>query len=257
MNLAASSDLGTLKDEGRKRRLAGVDPDDLHRRQHGARSFRHWKGDDNMVRMSGALAPDVGVGLMNRLDAETDRLRRLAKRAGNTEARDAHAADALVAMMKGEAKTRGPSSDVVLVCDLAAYRRGHSEGDEVCHIVGGGPVPVSVVKDALDHDAFVKAVLHDGVRIETVKHFGRHINAELRTALDLGPPPGFDGTVCANGCGRRHHLQWDHRDPVAHRGPTSYDNLQPLCWDCHAHKTEVDREAGLLTRTGARGDDPP
>ena len=36
-------------------------------------------------------------------------------------------------------------------------------------------------------DAFIKAVTHDGVRIGTVAHFGRHIPAELRTALELGP----------------------------------------------------------------------
>jgi hypothetical protein len=38
-------------------------------------------------------------------------------------------------------------------------------------------------------DAFLKAVAHDGVRIETVAHFGRHISAELRTALELGALP--------------------------------------------------------------------
>lgn len=255
VELAAKGDLATLKNESRKRRLAAVDPEELHRRQHGARNFRHWTGDDGMVRLSGALPPSVGVGLMNRLDAETDRIRRQARRSGSTESRDAHAADALVAMLEGSAKTRAGRAEVVFVCDLAAYRRGHAEGEEVCHIVGGGPVPVSLVHDALDHDAFVKAVLHDGVRIETVKHFGRHIPVELRTALDLGAPPDFDGTVCADGCGRRYHLQWDHRDPVANRGPTSYDNLQPLCWDCHAQKTETDRKAGLLTRPG--GHDPP
>ena len=40
-------------------------------------------------------------------------------------------------------------------------------------------------------DPFVKVVLHDGVRIDTVAHLGRHIRAEFRTALDLsGPTPG-------------------------------------------------------------------
>ncbi|HEY1633944.1 MAG TPA: hypothetical protein VGF64_04245, partial [Acidimicrobiales bacterium] len=48
----------------------------------------------------------------------------------------------------------------------------------------------------------------------TVKHFGRHIPAELRTALDLGGPPDFDGVICVD-CGTRHHIQYDHVDPVA------------------------------------------
>jgi len=112
--------------------------------------------------------------------------------------------------------------------------------------MGGGPVPVSVVREALEHDAFLKAVIHDGVRIDTVVHYGRHIKAELRTALELGKPPDLDGVTCADGCGRRYNLEWDHVDPVANNGPTSFDNLEPRCWAHHQDKTERDRLAGLL-----------
>jgi hypothetical protein len=92
----------------------------------------------------------------------------------------------------------------------------------------------------------VKAVVHDGVEIKTVRHFGRHIKAELRTALELGGLPELDGvTCCEPGCDRRYHLEWDHVDPVAHRGPTSIDNLRPRCWPHHAEKSERDRRAGL------------
>jgi 5-methylcytosine-specific restriction endonuclease McrA len=91
------------------------------------------------------------------------------------------------------------------------------------------------------------------VRIETVKHFGRHIPAELRTALDLGGPPDFDGVICVD-CGTRHHIQYDHVDPVANGGPTTQANLSGRCWDCHELKTERDRQAGLL---GGNGREPP
>jgi HNH endonuclease len=139
------------------------------------------------------------------------------------------------------------SAELVLVCNISAFRRGHTHPGEACHIIGAGPVPVSVAWDVAD-DAFIKAVLHDGVAIDTVAHYGRHINAELRTALGLGVPPAFDGAVCAEeGCDRRYHLQFDHRDPVAHLGPTSLENLQPMCRRCHGEKTERDRRAGLLT----------
>jgi hypothetical protein len=111
--------------------------------------------------------------------------------------------------------------------------------------VGAGPIPVSVAK-ALEGDAFFKAVPHDGIDIATVCHLGRHIPAELRTALELGAPPDFDGVTCSEpGCGRRHGLEWDHTDPVANGGPTSYKNLRPQCWP-HQDKTEQDRRAGLL-----------
>src|SRR5207253_7551360 len=104
------------------------------------------------------------------------------------------AADAFVDLMlddSGEDSSGRAKSDVVFVCDLSAYRRGRTQHGEVCHVVNGGPVPVDVVRDAVDDDAFIKAVLHDGVKIDTVKHFGRHISAALRTALELGPPPEF------------------------------------------------------------------
>ena len=138
-----------------------------------------------------------------------------------------------------------------VVIDLSAYRRGHAVPGELCHIVDGGPVPVLWVRQVLG-DAFVKAVLHDGVRIRRVAHFGRHIKAELRTALDLGAPPGFEGVKCSEpGCERRYGLQWDHVVPVASRGPTSYDNIQALCHVHHAAKTERDRQAGLLGQAAA------
>jgi hypothetical protein len=52
---------------------------------------------------------------------------------------------------------------------------------------------------------------------------------------------------CAEpGCNRRYGLEWDHVDPVAHNGKTSYDNLQPRCKPHHWEKTEQDRQAGLF-----------
>ena len=96
-----------------------------------------------------------------------------------------------------------------------------------CHIVGGGPIPVRLARE-MAKDAFLKAVLHDGVNIHTVKHFGRHIPAELRTALELGPLPDLDGVTCSDeGCDRRYGLEWDHDDPFSNGGPTSYENLNP------------------------------
>jgi hypothetical protein len=190
--------------------------------------------------------PEVGIPFVNRLDAETDRLRRQAKQEGRDEPRGAHAHDAFAEMLKGQGTGRAIGPDCVIVCDLRAYRRGHAHAGEPCHIVGGGPIPVSLAKE-LARDAFLKAVTHDGVDIHTVGHFGRHIRAELRTALELGAPPDFDGVTCGKeGCGRRYGLEWDHVDPVANGGPTSYKNIKPKCWPHHREKTEQDRRAGLL-----------
>lgn len=167
------------------------------------------------------------------------------------------AAQAFVRMVESGGGTgKANRADMVIVCDLEAWRRGQAHEGEPCHIVGGGPIPVPLAK-ALGRDAFLKAVLHDGTEISTIAHFGRRWPAVLRTALDLGGPPAFNGRVCAApGCERRYHLQDDHIDPIANGGPTSYLNNQGLCPPDHRIKTERDRKAGLLGRKKPRGPDP-
>ena len=132
----------------------------------------------------------------------------------------------------------------MIVCDLFAWRRGHAHPGEVCQVTGGGPIPVELARE-LGKDAFLKAVLHGGVEIHTIKHFGRHFPAELRTALDLGPVPAFTGAQCGE-CGSRFGLEYDHINPVANKGETSLSNVQALCWHDHQAKTDRDRQAGLL-----------
>ena len=256
VEVARTESLKTLKERALKHRLDAVDPEELHAGQHRARSFRHWRNDLGMVAFAGALPPEMGIPLVNRLDADTDRIRRSARREGTSEPREAHAADAFVKLAAGAGQGKANSADLVIVCDLRAYRRGHAHPGEACHIVGGGPLPVSVARE-LGRDAFLKAVIHDGIAIHTVAHYGRHLKAELRTALELGAPPHLNGVTCTEaGCDRRHGLEWDHLNPKANWGPTSYDNLQPRCWPHHQEKTERDRKAGLL-RTPSQGRDPP
>ena len=255
VDLAGRAGLGDLRAEALKRRLAAVDPDALSARQHRARSLRHWRDAEGMVRVAVALAPTEGVALVNRIDAEAQRLRRGAG-AGEREPFEATAADALVALASGKGSGPAGRAEVVVVCDLAAWRRGHAHRGELCHVIGGGPVGVAVARE-LGEDAFFKAVVHDGVAIRTVAHLGRHIPVHLRTALDLGPLPALDGVRCSEeGCGRRYGLEWDHVDPVANGGITSFDNLAPRCRPHHVEKTERDRRAGLLSGPFASGGPP-
>ncbi len=251
VGVARHSSFARLREESRRKRHEAIGAEELHARQRAARRLRAWTNEIGNIAISGELPPEVGVPLLNRLEAGTDRLWRQAKTAAaaggpTLEAREAYAADALAAMVDGHGRGRSTSADVVVVVDLRAWRRGRAEGEEVCRIVGGGGLPVSVAR-SLAADPFFKAVVHDGVNILTVAHFGRRMSAELRTALDLGPPPLFGGvTCCEEGCDRRHGLEWDHLNPVANNGPTSYANLKPRCWPHHQHKTERDRQAGLL-----------
>ena len=256
LDIAKRQSLKTLKEEARDRRMRSVDPEELHARQHAARMFRHWRTGLGTLGFTGELPPEVGVPIMNRLEAETDRLwQQTKKESGSQERRAALAADAFVRLLDTGGRGKARSADLVIVCDLQAYRRGHAHEGETCHIVGSGPIPVSLARE-LGRDAFLKAVLHDGVEIHTIAHFGRRTPAVLRTALLLGAPPVFDGITCSHpGCDRRYHLEQDHLDPVANGGLTSRQNIRPLCWPHHRVKTERDRKAGLL---GARdGHDPP
>ena len=155
----------------------------------------------------------------------------------------------------GRRKRSGRRVDLCIVADINALRRGHAHPGEPCHIIGGGTIPVSLIDEQAD-DAFVKLVLHDGINIHTVKHLGRYRKAELRTALELGPPPRFDGVACAEpGCDRRYGLQWDHLHPIAAGGHTSYDNIGPKCFPHHKDKSERERQAGLYSRDPH--DEPP
>jgi hypothetical protein len=256
--LARRSGLTKLRNEARKVRMKAIPAEKLHERQHAARSVRHWRDELGMVAGSFRLTPEIGVPFVNRLEREAQRHRRAAKqRGGVVERFEAYAADALAAMIRPDDAPASPSKskrrdvDAVIVCDLRAFRRGHAHDGEQCHIVGGGPIPARLARE-LSKDAFLKAVLHDGVNVHTVKHFGRHIPAELRTALELGELPDLDGVVCSEeGCDRRYGLEWDHRDPVANGGETSFENLDPYCEPHHVDKTERDRKDGKL------GERPP
>lgn len=251
LGVARGGDLSKLREAAREHRQTQADPAELRRRQFALREFRHWRDRDGMVRFAGALPPETGLPLVRRVETAAGRLHRAARKAANesggrVERFDAFAADALASLAVGgdDAKRSRRNVDLVIVTELNAWRRGRAIPGEVCHVIGGGPIPVEVAKQ-LAEDAFLKAVIHDGTEILLVKHFGRHIPAALRTALDMGPPPKFAGRRCAR-CGRTFGLQDDHDDPVANGGATEKSNLQDLCYPCHLDKTEEDRKAGLL-----------
>ncbi len=256
--VASRADLTTLRDEVRERQVSSVPPAALHRRQLAARRLRHWRDALGMVCFEGALPPHTGIPLLTRIEREAARRQRATRGTTTPERFEAHAADALVALLgDGPAEpTRGRRTELVIVCDLYAWRRGHAHDQEPCHLLGGGPIPVEKAKE-LSADAFIKAVLHDGTDIQRVHHLGRRCTAQLRTALDLGPVPAFSGRRCAD-CQRSYGLERDHVEPVAHTGVTSISNVEDRCYPCHAAKTERDRRAGLLAKNAkARGPSPP
>jgi hypothetical protein len=114
--------------------------------------------------------------------------------------------------------------------DAEALQRGAVEGDEVCEIVGVGPIPVRTARELLG-DAMLKLVITKGVDVANVVHLGRGPTAAQRVALLWQQPK------CSNiGCSST-YVQIDHRDPWAEKQQTVLQNLDPLCPHCHKLKT--------------------
>jgi hypothetical protein len=115
--------------------------------------------------------------------------------------------------------------------DHGALMRGGTVDGEVCEIPGVGPVDVEWVKQLLG-SAFVTAVIRKGKDILTVAHLGRHIPAEVMTALIVS------GRECdVEGCHNRGYLERDHVQDHAKGGPTSFANLGWLCYRHHRLKS--------------------
>ena len=64
---------------------------------------------------------------------------------GLTPTRAQCAADAFERLFEGKGIGTG-RTDLVFVYDLDAYARGHAHPGEVAQILGGGPLPVSIVR---------------------------------------------------------------------------------------------------------------
>jgi hypothetical protein len=121
---------------------------------------------------------------------------------------------------------------VHVVVDHGALVRGDVTPGERCEIPGVGPVSVQWARQLLG-DAFVTAVVKKGTDITTVAHFGRHIPAELQTAMIVG------GRECeVEGCHHRGYLERDHTVDHALGGPTAAENLGWLCYVHHLRKSK-------------------
>jgi hypothetical protein len=114
--------------------------------------------------------------------------------------------------------------------DHRAFTTGTLEPGEVCEIVGVGPIPVSTAQRLAD-DAFLKAIVTDGVDVLSIAHLGRTIPAHLRTALDeLFPECTIEG------CHVNAHLEIDHNQPIESGGLTELANLNKVCPYHHDEK---------------------
>jgi hypothetical protein len=222
-------------------------------RQQAARSFRMWPTADGMVEGHFKVTPQVGGAIKAVIDKGTGQHFREARSSGVHESQDAYAADAFADAVAGDPKaSQGGGWSAHVMIDHEALVRGHTLDGETCEIPGVGPVSVEWVRELLGA-AFVTAVVKKGKDISTVAHFGRHIPAELRTAMIVS------GRECSiEGCSGREYLELDHCEiDHAKDGPTAWFNLAWLCSIHHTRKTQGWTLGPPDPKTGKRRLDPP
>lgn len=248
VDIARRSKFHVLKEEARKIRLEALQGPGLEERQREARYLHHRVTDLGMIHIEGELEPHIGTPIVNRLEAEA---RRLARAGNRGESFDRYLADALPQLLSEGGDSSGRTEMVVLVSYGVAERGwSHVEDDEICKIPGIGPIDPEVAR-RIGADAFLSGVFFDGTDLRQIKRWGRAVPAAIRTALNLGDPPKFDGVKCVD-CGNRFWIELDHQVPHSAGGPISIKNSKHRCWGCHQKKTLADRRAGRLRR-----DDPP
>jgi hypothetical protein len=228
----AKQGLVPLRDACVTARAAVEDPKQRRLRQHRHRVFRSWTDQDGMLAGSFRYAPEVGAQLKAVIDKETQRIFREHKAGTDHESNHAYAADAVAGFILDHADEKPAASrpatnvTVHVMVGVETLKTAELVPGEVCEIPGVGPVDVNWVREQLG-SAFVTAIITKGKDILTVAHLGRHIPAELQTALLVG------GRECdAEGCDHRGYLERDHIHEHGKGGPTSYKNL---CWLCYRH----------------------
>jgi hypothetical protein len=121
---------------------------------------------------------------------------------------------------------------LVIRCDHTSLKRGYTEPGEVCEMTGVGPIPVAAIREWLNEDPFVAAVITDATDIRGVTHLGRRATALMRTALD------WSNQGCSVlGCPNTRNLQIDHRVDWNETRHTRFDELDWLCAAHHRQKT--------------------
>jgi hypothetical protein len=142
LSVAQSEAFHVLRDKARKVRLEAEQNRGLGDRQRDARSGRSYSDDLGMVNIHLRLEPHVGTPIVNRADAEADRLYRKGKKQGTPEPFERMLADAYAGMLCGKGKGRTTRPELVVLVSHEVATRGWRDvkDGEVCKIPGVGPV---------------------------------------------------------------------------------------------------------------------
>jgi hypothetical protein len=200
LTVARDEAFHVLRDKARKVRLEAEQSRGLGDRQHQARSARSYSDELGMVNIHLRLEPHVGTPIVNRAEADADRLYRRAKKQGETEPFERMLADAYAGMLCGKGKERTTRPELVVLVSHEVATRGWTDvrDGEMCKIPGVGPVAPVVAKEIAE-DAFLNGVFYDGVDLRHFRRWTRNAPVKVRTALELGEPP-CEHTRCALCC---------------------------------------------------------
>lgn len=122
---------------------------------------------------------------------------------------------------------------ILVRVDWTALLRGCAAPGEVCEVDGLGPISVEDVLAMLaDDDPIVKALLVNGRDVTRLATLDRNLKDDLRLAVRER-----DQGCAVPGCERRRFVDLDHEQEYSSDGPTSYENLRPLCRWHHRLRT--------------------
>jgi hypothetical protein len=241
------SSFKTFRDECRDATVRAADDRRHAQWLHETRAVSTWTERGGHHRMDVRLSPDEGCWVHSALEQKTRELWEAARATGMLEPRAAYQADAVVALMRGDAPAK--PLEARLDADQAAIERGWVEPGERCELVGIGPIPVTMARAMLD-DARVTVLSREGTDITRISSPTRTIPAALRKWLERAYP-----RCGVAGCGNDHRLQIDHIIAVEDHGPTCRDNLWRLC--VHHHKLKTFYRWRVVEHNGIRQIVPP
>jgi hypothetical protein len=244
LETAREQSFQVLRDSARRVKLDAEQHRDLGRRQREARAARSYPDDLGMVNIHLRLQPHIGTPIVNRAEAEAKRVARAARKNGTQEPYERYLADAYATLLSGKGKGSTTRPELVVLVSHEVATRGWTDvrKGEHCKIPGVGPVPPEVAREIAE-DAFLNGVFYDGNDLRQIKRWSKYRPRDVQVALELGPPPEFDGPRCID-CGNHYWIEFDHQVPRVAHGPTSPSNLPGRCRPCHRIKTEEDRRNG-------------
>src|SRR5687767_11383794 len=159
VKVANSEPFHVFKDRARRLKLEAEQHKGLSARQHAARCGRHYSDELGMTHIHLMLEPLRATPIVNRAEADAERLHKAAKKTGQTEPFEAYLADAFVDMLSGNGKGRASRPELVVVVDYETIKNGWKlTPGGISKIPGVGPVEPQDAK-AIAQDALINVVL--------------------------------------------------------------------------------------------------